>query len=77
MTTSPSEPVSNAQPDRDQDDTAPSHTEGIDDDQLPEDLRPGPDNPLASEDADLGEGERPGQDAVPDGEQPPGDPSIG
>ncbi len=76
MTTSPSEPVDNAQ--TDDDGSSASHTEGIDDRQLPEDLRPGPDNPLASEDTDLGDGDRPGDDeAVPDGEQPPGNPSIG
>ncbi len=75
MTTSPSEPVDNAQTG---DDTSADRTEGIDDSQLPEDLRPGPDNPLASEDTDLGDNAESGDDdAVPQGEQPPGNPSIG
>jgi hypothetical protein len=53
MTTSPSEPVDEPRPRRDQtedepkqsdDETAPEY---VDDSQLPEDLRPTDDNPLA------------------------------
>ncbi len=73
MTTSPAEPVDNDQSSDDQ-----QTTEGIDDSQLPEDLQPGPDNPLASAEGEVSEAPKPGgDDAVPDGEQPPGDPSIG
>jgi hypothetical protein len=51
---------------------------GIDDSQLPEDLRPGPDNPLASPDEKVSEAAEPDRDdAVPEGEGPPGEPSIG
>ncbi len=72
MTTSPAEPVDNDQSSDDE-----PTTEGIDDSQLPEDLRPGPDNPLASADGDIGEAPRPGDDgAVPQGEQQPGEPSA-
>lgn len=75
MTTSPSEPVDNDQSGSTSDG---SGTEHIDDSQLPEDLQPGPDNPLASEDGDSGGSSRPGDDdAVPQGEPPPGNPSVG
>jgi hypothetical protein len=51
---------------------------GISDSQLPEDLRPGPDNPLASEDEKISGGVQPDDDSVvPEGEQSPGEPSIG
>jgi hypothetical protein len=77
MTTSPSEPVENDQSGSDHDESESS--EGIDDSQLPEDLQPGPDNPLATDDADPGDAPKPGDDddVVPEGEAPPGDPSIG
>lgn len=75
MTTSPAEPVDNDQSGSDSSDEA---TEGISDEQLPEDLRPGADNPLASKDSTVSEAPKPGDDdAVPEGEEPPGDPSIG
>jgi hypothetical protein len=46
---------------------------GIDDSQLPEELQPGPDNPLASPDGDVSEATEPdSDDAVPEGETPPG-----
>jgi hypothetical protein len=90
MSTSPSEPVENDQSgsndgsdDRDgndhRGDDKSGGEQGISDDQLPEDLQPGPDNPLASPEADVSEAPKPGEDddAVPDGEQPPGEPSIG
>ncbi|MEP6666419.1 MAG: hypothetical protein ABJA81_08235 [Nocardioidaceae bacterium] len=76
MTTSPSEPVENDQSGSDDDST--TSTQAIEDSQLPEDVQPGPDNPLASEDSDVGEAPKPDDDdAVPDGEAPPGEPSIG
>jgi hypothetical protein len=51
---------------------------GIDDSQLPEDLQPGPDNPLASPDEQVSEAGGSGDDdAVPEGEAPPGEPSVG
>lgn len=69
MTTSPSEPVDNPQPDpspesdpdnasgssdtADHEDTAPEY---IDDSQLPEDLRPTDDNPLAQNEDESGTG---------------------
>lgn len=75
MTTSPAEPVDN---DQSGSGTSDEATEGISDEQLPEDLRPGPDNPLASKDGTVSEAPKPGDDdAVPEGEEPPGDPSIG
>ena len=87
MTTSPSEPVDNDQSgsaddsssDSSKDTSKDSGEQGISDDQLPEDLQPGPDNPLASPDGDVTKAPKPGDDdnAVPEGEQPPGDPSIG
>jgi len=87
MTTSPSEPVENDQSgstdntskDSSKDASKDSGDQGISDDQLPEDLQPGPDNPLASPDGDVTKAPKPGDDdnAVPEGEQPPGDPSIG
>ncbi len=87
MTTSPSEPVDNDQSgstddtssDSSRDTSKDSGDQGISDDQLPEDLQPGPDNPLASPDGDVTKAPKPGDDdnAVPEGEQPPGDPSIG
>ena len=91
MTTSPSEPVDNDQSgstddtssdtssDSSRDTSKDSNDQGISDDQLPEDLQPGPDNPLASPDGDVTKAPKPGDDdnAVPEGEQPPGDPSIG
>ena len=87
MTTSPSEPVDNDQSgstddtssDSSKDTSKDSSDQGISDDQLPEDLQPGPDNPLASPDGDVTKAPKPGDDdnAVPEGEQPPGDPSIG
>jgi hypothetical protein len=75
MTTSPSEPVDNDQSGSDDHET----DQGISDDQLPEDLQPGPDNPLATPDGDVSEAPKPNDDdsAVPEGDQPPGDPSIG
>lgn len=81
MSTSPSEPVENDQSgsndDSDRNDNAGSE-QGISDDQLPEDLQPGPDNPLASPDGDVSKGpKREDDDVVPEGEQPPGEPSIG
>jgi hypothetical protein len=55
MTTSPAEPVDN-----DQSSSDDQHTDqGISDDQLPEDLQPGPDNPLASPDEDVSEAPKP------------------
>jgi len=65
--------------DANHDDPPEKKTAGIDDSQLPEDLRPGPDNLLASEDGAVSEAPKPDDDddAVPEGEQPPGDPSIG
>ncbi len=76
MTTSPSEPVENDQSGSDHDDDSKS-TEGIDDSQLPEDLQPDR-NPLASEDGDTEKSVKPDtDDVVPEGEAPPGDPSIG
>jgi hypothetical protein len=64
--------------DADQDESREKKTAGIDDSQLPEDLRPGPDNPLASEDGAVTEAPKADDDdAVPDGEQPAGEPSIG
>jgi hypothetical protein len=87
MTTSPSEPVENDQSgstddtsdDSSKDTSKDSGDQGISDDQLPEDLQPGPDNPLATPDGDVTKAPKPGDDdnAVPEGEQPPGDPSIG
>jgi hypothetical protein len=88
MTTSPSEPVENDQSgstddtsdDSSKDTSKDSGDQGISDDQLPEDLQPGPDNPLASPEGDVTKAPKPGDDdnnAVPEGEQPPGDPSIG
>ena len=87
MTTSPSEPVDNDQSgstddtssDSSKDTSKDSGDQGISDDQLPEDLQPGPDNPLATPDGDVTKAPKPGDDdnAVPEGEQPPGDPSIG
>jgi hypothetical protein len=52
---------------------------GIEDDQLPEELRPNEDNPLASPDDEDSEGARPERDddVVPEGQTPPGEPSIG
>ena len=48
MTTSPDEgPDDQAKPDIDDEDTAPEY---VDDSQLPEDLRPTDDNPLAKND---------------------------
>jgi hypothetical protein len=75
MTTSPAEPVDNDQSGSDNEKT----DQGISDDQLPEDLQPGPDNPLASPDGNISEAPKPNEDddAVPQGEQPPGEPSIG
>jgi hypothetical protein len=51
---------------------------GIDDSQLPEELQPGPDNPLASPDGNVsGAADSDHDDAVPEGQEPPGEPSIG
>ena len=85
MTTSPSEPVENDQSSNDDtssdtssDTSKDSDDQGISDDQLPEDLQPGPDNPLASPDGDVKKAPKPDDgSAVPEGKQPPGDPSIG
>ena len=60
------------------DESQEKKTAGIDDSQLPEDLRPGPDNPLASEDGAVSEAPKDDDDdVVPEGEEPPGDPSVG
>lgn len=79
MTTSPGEPVENDQSNSDssQSDDSASSTQGIDDSQLPEELQPGEDNPLATPDANVGGAPKPGDDAVPEGETPSGDPSNG
>ena len=75
MTTSPAEPVDNDQSDADDNQTS---DHAIDDEQLPEDLQPGPDNPLATPDGDVSEAPKPGDEsAVPEGQDPPGEPSIG
>ena len=63
--------------DADHDESQEKKTAGIDDSQLPEDLRPGPDNPLASEDGAVSEAPKDDDDVVPEGEEPPGDPSVG
>jgi hypothetical protein len=79
MTTSPAEPVENDQSNTDssQSEDFGSSSEGIDDSQLPEELQPGEDNPLATPDTNVGGAPKPGEDAVPEGESAPGDPSIG
>jgi hypothetical protein len=86
MTTSPAEPVDNDQSgshdgpsnDSNNDSSPDRDDQGISDDQLPEDLQPGPENPLASPDGEVSEAPKPeDDDAVPEGEQPPGEPSIG
>jgi hypothetical protein len=90
MTTSPAEPVDNDQSGQDEDEqsTSSDDNRSIDDDQLPDELQPREDNPLATPEGDVSEAPKPqeqaqeqgpeqGQGAVPEGEVPPGEPSIG
>jgi hypothetical protein len=77
MTSSPGESSDGDRSDSDRESTGSTDV-GIDDSQLPEDLQPGPDNPLASPDEEISEaGESRDDDAVPEGEAPPGEPSVG
>jgi hypothetical protein len=77
MTSTPAESSDRAQGDSDRTSTGDTDV-GIDDSQLPEDLQPGPDNPLASPDEEFSDTDTAADDdSVPEGDAPPGEPSIG